>query len=868
MAAPAIPQHRTLGQPGPANVGNGNDFLAQVTGGLISTVDGSFPFAYNDAQNPGEADSMYGANTFSAQINSNTFPSSLCGAKPYPNCRGWEQFVFSNFPAGQFFSGIYIQNWLLGATQPCPASWTYSSAGGGCFRNSTMTPITPVAITDLSQVTLTGSAQSVDNTDSVLLAVTTGGYQIIANEQDSIFNLSQNWSTAEFNVVGGGNGSEAVFNTYTVISPQMDVYITNGTVSCTESGTGFTGEFNNLNLIQPCIAGGSLGQSVEFFESNSSENPPAVSTGSASMISSTSAVLNGTVNPNMSAPFYWFQYSTSSGALNCSSAAASLTQPQAGTNLEINLPAPFTATITGLSGGTTYYYVGCALYSGGLVIGNVASFTTVQLVSDVMSMSTPSGSGCSAPAATTGFFTTNSQALIWFLVNNANAGDQITARWNNPAGSVYTTYSWSPPSSSGQWCFWDSIPIAGSPPASEPGIWNVSVSYNGSFLFTQSFTIQQPPPGLQFVAIAPCRVADTRDSSKPPGFGPPSLVSGGTRSFTIPSGSCSIPATAQAYALNVTVVPQGELGYLTVWPAGQDKPLVSTLNSLDGEVKANAAIVAAGTGGAISAFATNNTDLVLDINGYFVPVSDSTLAYYPVTPCRVVDTRAGAPQTILTGRLAANSTTALPILSSVCGVPPAAQAYSLNFTLAPPGPVGYLTAWPTGESRPIVSTLNDPTGTVEANAAIAPAGTGGNINVYVTDATDLVVDINGYFAPAATGALSLYALPPCRALDTRNPAGMAPFEGTINVNVLAAGCGGTTAAQAYLFNATVVPPGPLGYITLWPEGRAQPLASTLNAIDGAITSNMAIVPTSNTEISAFASNSTYLVLDLFGYFAP
>ncbi|HUD99822.1 MAG TPA: hypothetical protein VMR62_09630, partial [Bryobacteraceae bacterium] len=158
--------------------------------------------------------------------------------------------------------------------------------------------------------------------------------------------------------------------------------------------------------------------------------------------------------------------------------------------------------------------------------------------------------------------------------------------------------------------------------------------------------------------------------------------------------------------------------------------------------------------------------------------------------------------------------------------------------------------------------------TVEANAAIAPAGADGSIDVYVTDTTNLVVDINGYFAPVAAGALSLYSLPPCRVLDTRNPPGAPPFTGTIDVNVIGSGCGGTSAAQAYVFNATVVPEGPLGYLTLWPQGSAQPLVSTLNAMDGEITSNMAIVPTTNAEISAFASNNTYLILDIFGYFAP
>jgi hypothetical protein len=327
----------------------------------------------------------------------------------------------------------------------------------------------------------------------------------------------------------------------------------------------------------------------------------------------------------------------------------------------------------------------------------------------------------------------------------------------------------------------------------------------------------------------------------------------------------------------VTVVPQGELGYITVWPTGQSQPLASTLNSLDGEVQANAAIVAGGTGGAISVFATNNTDLVLDINGYFVANTvSSALGFYPMAPCRLVDTRPGAPSTIITGALVGGTSTTLPIVSGTytgssplpCDVPATAQAYSLNFTLIPPGPVGYLTVYPTGEALPTVSTLNDPTGAVQANAAIAPAGTGGSINAFVTQTTDLVVDINGYFAPVGAGALSLYALPPCRVLDTRNPAGAPPFEGTINVNVLGSGCGGTSAAEAYVFNATVVPDGFLGYLTLWPQGSAQPLASTLNAYAGAVTSNMAIVPTSNTEISAFATSNTYLVLDLFGYFAP
>jgi hypothetical protein len=62
--------------------------------------------------------------------------------------------------------------------------------------------------------------------------------------------------------------------------------------------------------------------------------------------------------------------------------------------------------------------------------------------------------------------------------------------------------------------------------------------------------------------------------------------------------------------------------------------------------------------------------------------------------------------------------------------------------------------------------------------------------------------------------------------------------------------------------------GVLGFITLWPNGAVQPTVSTLNAIDGAVTSNMAIVSTTNGSINVFASNPTHLVLDIFSYFAP
>ena len=159
-----------------------------------------------------------------------------------------------------------------------------------------------------------------------------------------------------------------------------------------------------------------------------------------------------------------------------------------------------------------------------------------------------------------------------------------------------------------------------------------------TFTAAQSGSSLTQSTALRYIPITPCRVADTREANGP--FGGPGLVGGKPRDFNLLTSSCGIPAAAQAYAMNVTVVPSGRLQYLTVWPSGQPQPLVSTLNSYDGRVKANAAIVPAGVGGTVSVFATDNTHLVLDVNGYFVPASDTSgLAFYPLTPCRMVDTR-------------------------------------------------------------------------------------------------------------------------------------------------------------------------------------------------------------------------------------
>jgi hypothetical protein len=155
------------------------------------------------------------------------------------------------------------------------------------------------------------------------------------------------------------------------------------------------------------------------------------------------------------------------------------------------------------------------------------------------------------------------------------------------------------------------------------------------------------------------------------------------------------------------------------------------------------AIIPAGVGGAITVIATNATDLIVDVTGYFAPPGAGSLDFYTATPCRILDTR-NATGAFGGPIMGATESRGFLVPSSACGIPGTAKAYSLNATVVPPAPLGFLSLWGSG-SQPSVSTLNSYDGTIVANAALVPAGTNGVATAYTSNASHLILDINGYF---------------------------------------------------------------------------------------------------------------------------
>jgi hypothetical protein len=549
----------------------------------------------------------------------------------------------------------------------------------------------------------------------------------------------------------------------------------------------------------------------------------------------------------------------------------------------------FTATLSSVSGSQLLFgsNIITAKYSGDTnflpssasVTVTVTGSPSVRVSNAVVTNQAPSGS-CSVPPPITSFHTTDNTVYLYFEAT-IQPTDLLTNRWIGPGGVVGHTGGWNP--GAGSYCFTSQLSIQNLP-SSLLGSWQVQISDRGALIATVPFTVSAPAASsgpMYFIPVAPCHLVDTRAGRGTTGeFGPPFIGTGQTRTFHPGQGACTgIPATAKAFSFNVTAAPRGGiLGYMTLWPSGQTQPLVSTLNALKGGSVSNAAIVPAGADGGVSAFVTNDSDLMVDINGYFdTTASPGATAFYALTPCRVVDTRNAAGD--LGGPpLAAGSSRAFPVGTSNClSSGAAAQAYSLNVTAVPAEPLGSIAIWPGGNvpQPPLVSTVSATFADVTANAdiALANGGANGPISVFASNNTNLVLDINGYFgAPGTPGALLFQPVTPCRVADTRAPSG--PFGGPIiasgtfrSFTVPASACAIPSSAKAYSLNVTVVPNGTLGYLTIWPSGATQPFVSTLNSWDGRVVANAAIVPAGQDGgLSVYASNDTQVVIDINGYF--
>jgi glucose/arabinose dehydrogenase len=229
---------------------------------------------------------------------------------------------------------------------------------------------------------------------------------------------------------------------------------------------------------------------------------------------------------------------------------------------------------------------------------------------------------------------------------------------------------------------------------------------------------------LGYQPVDPTRVLDSR---------PNAFQAGHQVVFNL----AEAPATAEAMMLNLTVdQPQAD-GYLRAYPCDAEAN-TSNVNYAAGQTIANFAAVEA-PGGTLCFRSFANTQVIADLAGWFVGADGTTLT--AVAPSRLFDTRS----TPGFSRLAPGQELAVDL-----GLPRGIAAAVLNITVADPSANGYVQVYPCGTTTKTSSVNYTAHQVSAANMTVVKVPETGQVCFKSFAATDLIVDLSGWFGDAVT----------------------------------------------------------------------------------------------------------------------
>lgn len=424
------------------------------------------------------------------------------------------------------------------------------------------------------------------------------------------------------------------------------------------------------------------------------------------------------------------------------------------------------------------------------------------------------------------------------------------------------------------------------PTAAAPGVYSVWAQCRSGDAIVFGY---QAEPFLvtngRTVAIPPTRVLDTRSGSGHQGAGR-TLGPQGTIDF-VATAAGGLPTWEVAAAImNITATNTTAASFLTVYPWDQARPLASNLNFVAGQTHPNLAVVPVSFEGRVGIY--NNAgaaDVIADVVGYVTVHVDGASLFRPQTAARIADSRPGSGYQLAGMALGQGQERRLELMGQG-GVPvTGARAVALNVTVTNPTAQSHVTVFPKGfpggDQRPNASNLNFVAGETVANRVIVPVGADGGVWLYNNaGTTDVVVDVSGWYGPAAdasdtTGAF--YPLTPSRIWDTRPNSGRSGQGLTIGPGgtggFSVSGLGGVPSADgavrpsAVLLNVTATNTTAASYFTVYPNGSPKPASSDLNWAPGVTIPNLVV-----TKIDSQGNVSVYnnagnadLVVDVLGW---
>lgn len=396
-------------------------------------------------------------------------------------------------------------------------------------------------------------------------------------------------------------------------------------------------------------------------------------------------------------------------------------------------------------------------------------------------------------------------------------------------------------------------PVALTLPAGAPAV-AASATVSCAALPTGS-----PPPSPRldsYTPVTPERLIDTRN-----GTGGITAPVGAGCTLRLDLDTTSVPTAANAVSLSVTGISE-QPGFLTVFPCASGLPATSNVNPRPGFPTPNLVVGTPDANREICIYSLAETHVLVDLAGWWEPGNQR---FRSVPPARAIDTRVGSP-----GLVAASAELPVFMTSSELGVPEGAAAVAVNLTVTQPAADGFLVAYPCGTTPPVASNLNFRAGESRAVAAIVGVSLLGRLCLSSNVATEMIVDVTGYYAsaPQFGPSAALHPLAGTRIASSRDSIG--GWSGRFAADEVrsldpVAGLDIAPEATAVTVNVTALNASAPGFATVFPCGGARPTVSSVNFVPGGVATNLVTVDLAADRTLCFsASTEVDLIVDLFG----
>jgi lysophospholipase L1-like esterase len=234
--------------------------------------------------------------------------------------------------------------------------------------------------------------------------------------------------------------------------------------------------------------------------------------------------------------------------------------------------------------------------------------------------------------------------------------------------------------------------------------------------------------------------------------------------------------------------------------------------------------------------------------GAALPAPSTPLEYRPISPQRLADTRTTG------GRLPSGGVLTIDV-DALAPAAADAGAVAVNVTAAGAASAGGLTVWPCGASRPTTANVQYGIDNPRGGHTTSLLGAGGMLCVFSSAPTDVIVDLQGVFAPS--GGTRFTPSAPARVLDTRNTGRQA-------VLAIAAPAGATAVA----LTVTVTGSAAGGFLTAYPCGTQPPVVSNLNFSTAETVAGAAFVPVGpDGRVCVYTNVPVDVIVDVTGTFS-